>query len=183
MPVNWKSFDVTYDDEKVILEWETGNEAKTQQFVVERMSQGQNFVSVGAVPASGSSLEVNKYKLADVEPESGIVYYRVKQVDMDGTFSYSEVKVVTIQDKSELSFNLYPNPANTSSNLIVELTDGSKQTVDLILYNSQGNECYRHRINNGKNSVQLPSGIVPGLYHAVVKTDNQTFNQSLVISE
>jgi len=73
-----------------MLQWTTGFESNSQLFLVEKSKDGLNFKEVGNIPGAGESEDIKTYKFLDFETNKDIAYYRLKQVDFDGTFSYSE---------------------------------------------------------------------------------------------
>ena len=91
------------------LSWITGSEENTDYFVVERSLDGVHFESLDSTDAAGWSTDILSYELIDKHPYQQ-TYYRLKNVDFDGQYSYSKIEVVLIDGSAELSFNVYPNP-------------------------------------------------------------------------
>lgn len=110
LPVELLAFEarvVTLDG--VELTWSTGSELNNAFFAVERSRDGRSFEEIATVIGEGSTLVRNDYALVDQAPLTGTSYYRLKQVDTDGTFTYSEVRAVTLGSTEVLE--VYPNPA------------------------------------------------------------------------
>ena len=107
LPLNLLSFKAGYDAGAVKAAWITTNEVNTLNFVVERSSNGTNFITVGSVVARNTAGS-NSYTFSDVNPLQGISYYRLKMVDKDGLYKYSKVAVVNSKQMGTLS--IYPNP-------------------------------------------------------------------------
>ncbi|HTN19026.1 MAG TPA: pectinesterase family protein [Pelobium sp.] len=91
----------------VQLDWATTNEINTLKFEVERSIDGKNFQSIGTV-ISKNVAGVHNYNFSDENPSAGIAYYRLKQIDLNGTFTYSEPQA--INNEEGLVFTIYPNP-------------------------------------------------------------------------
>lgn len=109
LPLNWLSFNVWEDKGKVKLSWTTTNEINASHFEIERSRDGFDFIQINELSANNISDEINEYHFTDTSPYESINYYRVKQIDFDGNFEYSELKFVSLK---ELVWNVevYPNP-------------------------------------------------------------------------
>lgn len=107
LPVELISFTGKEIGEGNLLEWITASEINTQEFIIEKSTNGLDFKEIGSVVAVGNSFEQNKYFFIDVKKTS-INYYRLKMVDFDGSFEYSNVLVISNGGySSELGFELY----------------------------------------------------------------------------
>lgn len=106
-PVEWLGFEARTVGEQVNLQWKTATEVNSHYFGVERSPDQQAWEEVGRVAAAGHSQEVQQYDFRDEPPRTGQWYYRLRQVDLDGSFSYSSQVAVNL---SGLSFSAYPNP-------------------------------------------------------------------------
>lgn len=107
LPVKLTSFNGKLETDEVKLNWSTATETNNDYFEVERSLDGKSFTKIGFVKGAGNSVNVQKYVYIDISADNEVLYYRLKQVDYDGTFSYSNIVVVK-QNKS--SVKLYPNP-------------------------------------------------------------------------
>ncbi|MBN8701902.1 MAG: T9SS type A sorting domain-containing protein [Bacteroidetes bacterium] len=101
----------------VNVSWETASEKNNSHFVVEKTKDGEHFSVVGVVEASGNSSSKINYSTIDSLPYLGISYYRLKQVDYDGKYSYSNLVAVDID---YAGIYVYPNPATNSLNIKLE---------------------------------------------------------------
>ena len=110
LPVALSKFTATAQGNTVHLHWETTGERNSDKFIVERSSDGQQFVAIGQRKAQGNTEQSTSYDLRDQNPPSGTSYYRLQQVDLDGTTSYSTIRAITI-DLPAITISLYPNPA------------------------------------------------------------------------
>lgn len=127
LPLNLLTFKGTLQNNATLLEWQTGNEINTSKFVVERSTDGQNFQPIGTVMAAGNSSTNNKYSFIDYDvsrQSSSIVYYRLKMVDNDGAYTYSDIVTITLQYMTSRA-TLFPNPASHEVTVsIIAVVDG-----------------------------------------------------------
>jgi Peptidase family M28/Secretion system C-terminal sorting domain len=142
VPVELIAFYASVRNSEVELLWSTATELNNMGFEIERSIDGQdNFVTVGFVEGKGSSTEINYYSFTDHPQVSGVnqLYYRLKQVDFDGTFSYSDV--VNVSYDVPTGFVLtqnFPNPFNPSTRINYFVPQES--FVSIIVYDFLGRE-------------------------------------------
>ena len=121
VPVELLAFTASVKNSDVELLWSTASELNNMGFEIERSIDGpDNFVTIGFVEGKGSSTEINYYSFTDHPQVSGVnqLYYRLKQVDFDGTFSYSDVANVSYDVPAEFVLGQnYPNPFNPSTRI------------------------------------------------------------------
>lgn len=139
IPVELTSFTASGSGSDVILNWSTATELNNYGFEIQRSVSASEFMTVGFVAGSGTTTETKNYRFVDANLVSGSYSYRLKQVDFDGTFSYSnEVSAdVSAPMQFELAQN-YPNPFNPGTNIKFTLPQSSE--VTLKVYNALGQE-------------------------------------------
>jgi hypothetical protein len=142
VPVELENFTAFTSNDNVTLEWITASELNNNGFEIERSLNDQaNFVTIGFVEGHGTSTETNNYTYTDRLDLTGIVsvYYRLKQIDYDGSFTYSKtVKAdANVPNGFVLSQN-YPNPFNPSTKISYSVA--SEQFVTIKIYDFIGNE-------------------------------------------
>ena len=111
LPVTWLDFTARAQDKNSLLEWSTASETNTDKFIAERSEDGNTFYAFGIVPAAGNSNSTKSYKITDDEPFPDITYYRIRQTDYDGAFSYSVIRTVR-HDESYKGPVIFPSPAS-----------------------------------------------------------------------
>lgn len=114
MPLQLLSFDAMLSErpaKQVKLNWRTANEMNTAGFDIERSDDGRTFKKIGYKQSVNTQSE-NHYSFNDNAPLEGTSFYRLKQVDKDGSFTYS--KLATISNRSALQLSVYPNPATNT---------------------------------------------------------------------
>ena len=119
------------------LQWKTEHEENTVAFFVERSTDANNFIMVGAVPAANSPGN-HRYNFTDpgiTSLGSGFIYYRLKQTDIDGKYTYSNVVTLPI-DNSKITVRLFPNPVTNEINLAI--TSSQQQKLQWRLLDNTG---------------------------------------------
>ena len=120
LPVTYISFDAGLKEEQVKLNWTTASEIQNDFFTIERSADGLSFEEIGKISGAGTSLQMHSYTFIDAHPNSGINYYRLKQTDFNGDYTYSIIKPITILNQSDISLKVFPNPANTSKQVTIK---------------------------------------------------------------
>jgi hypothetical protein len=131
VPVELISFTASVVDEHVNLNWSTASETNNYGFEVERKTAGQEFSKIGFVGGYGTITESKSYNYVDNTVSSGSYTYRLKQVDFDGTFEYSNEVEVDL-DLAPSAYSLaqnYPNPFNPNTKIDFSLASDSKVTL------------------------------------------------------
>lgn len=139
LPVEWLSFTGRFQGSVVGLNWATGTEENNSHFVVERTHDGAHWETIGQVTGAGFTVQVSRYQFIDENPYGDVNYYRIKQVDFDGSYEYSDVVMVhSMVEQAGFDISVYPNPAkdyvqlNTkggSTNGVIQLLDISGKTI------------------------------------------------------
>lgn len=173
LPVTLVSFTGHYQSGLgVQLQWTTSSEYNSNYFAVERSSDGVQFQNIGEVPAQGNSQTTHSYGFTDasVLKHAGTTfYYRLREVDLDGKSTYSQVIAVQIPGFNELV--LWPNPNNGSFNLQLPVSDN--QPVELRIVNSSGAVVQRLKTSDAYVQLQLPNA-ASGLYFVQVRYPDGT---------
>lgn len=146
IPVELTSFTASAINKNVELNWSTATETNNQGFEIERFQNYniaglQNWEKIGFVPGSGTTTEIRTYSSTDENLSAGKYSYRLKQIDFDGSFNYSNEIEVEIVENIPTVFSLkqnYPNPFNPSSTIRFDIPTGSY--VVLKVYDILGKE-------------------------------------------
>lgn len=133
LPVELVEFSAVKNSKKVDLNWVTASEINNSHFEIERSKDGINFEKFKSVKAHGDGNSSNKqiYNAIDENPYSGLSYYRLKQIDKDKSYSYSQIQLIEYSDKGIL---IYPNPSNGTIHIKTE----NQSKLSFIIYNSAG---------------------------------------------
>jgi len=150
-------------DKKNILEWATASEFNSDRFEMQRSGDGQNFTTIGNVAASGTTTKTKEYSYTDEQAPEKMNYYRLMQVDKDGSFKYSAIVSIN-NGTASLYVETYPNPV--VDDLLVHVISRDKGPVSVRILNQQGQlitsmELQKHTDEaDGRIKVkQIPSGI------------------------
>jgi hypothetical protein len=103
-------FSVDLRNNQTELSWVTDQESNSSHFEIERSADGTNWTKIASIAAKGNSSVQSKYAFTYKTPVSGINYYRLKMVDMDNSFDFSEIK--TVRAAFTANVKVYPNPAS-----------------------------------------------------------------------
>jgi len=144
IPVEMLTFSASVKSSTVELNWSTASEINNRMFEVQRAdgNAGQNsmnWITIGYVEGKGTTTERSDYSFTDKTPVNGVSYYRLKQIDFDGTFKILNAEMVEFSFVKEYSLEQnYPNPFNPSTVINYSIpVDGN---VELIVYNILGSE-------------------------------------------
>ena len=164
LPVELAEFTATAHGHAVQLKWSTASEKNSQAFEVERSLNGSSFERIGTVAAAGNSSSARAYELLDNQvpktpsPQAPI-YYRLKQLDLDGTFSYSPVRSVRLSEAAE-GLALFPNPTTARATLT-----GAQPGTTVTVLDALGRTVLTVPADaTGTAALTLPAGLATGVY-------------------
>ncbi|MBF9141600.1 RCC1 domain-containing protein [Hymenobacter properus] len=161
LPVELLSFTAEKRGTTVALAWATASEKNSDRFEVERSRDGRIFERIGQVAAAGSSVSIHRYDFLDRQypGETNQLYYRLRQVDLDGTFSYSPMRTVTVGGPATLA--LFPNPTHGGAATLTGAVPGTTVRV----YDALGREVLAAMADaSGTAALALPVGLPAGVY-------------------
>jgi len=129
LPVELVYFKGSKDDGGVLLNWRTASEKNNAYFQIEHSNDGIHFQSLGRIDGAGNSAAIRNYAFRDLNPFGADNYYRLKQVDFDGKFAYSNI--VQIKVARSIDVELYPNPTTGYVKLKGNLEAGTARLTDI----------------------------------------------------
>jgi len=181
LPVELISFNTTLINNEVKLEWETGSEINNDRFEVERSKDGINWELLTTVIGAGNSNTKLRYNIYDIMPYLGTSYYRLKQIDFDGSFSYSKTEV--INNIKTLPVTIYPNPNRGKFKL--EINDMLSDDILIIVNDGLGREIYSKVIIKEYDGsiilIDLMRKISTGVYYVTGSNSKELFNKTIFI--
>ena len=163
-----------------ILDWSTSAEYNSAYFVVEKSLDNVNFEAIGTVPAAGTSLTELTYSLVDPNPVNGANYYRLKMVDLDGSFVESSVVVINVSWKLDIS-KIIPNP--TKGNIDVIFTSDTEGRLVYRMYSMTGQLVKVKEVGatRGINTIHVDlSDVAEGVYHFSIESGNAKVNKRVI---
>lgn len=181
LPVQLTSFTGRYSSGKAQLDWQTSQELNSDRFELFRSTDGLDFVKVASIKSAGNSNSIKNYSHQDnISGNSGNnVYYRLKQIDIDGKSTFSSVVKLSLGSKT--TFDIFPNPF--TSNFTVSFGAAKTSIANLRIQNSAGNLVYSKTISvtKGNNSILLNSlpTLGSGVYYVTIYNEELNFNGKL----
>lgn len=154
LPIELLNFTAEAKNDRVDLQWSTSSETNNSYFTVERSQDARTFEPIQIVPGAGNSSSERYYLSSDFEPLPGISYYRLRQTDFDGKFTFSEPVAVRYSNTVK-SLTLVPNPANDRVQVIFE--SGMEVGGTLRVFSLEGKlmEQRQLQMRRGTNSLDL----------------------------
>ncbi|MCU0432714.1 MAG: hypothetical protein MUC87_04605 [Bacteroidia bacterium] len=163
LPVEFTSFTADLYQNRPLLRWETASETNNARFEIERSADGEIFARIGTVAGAGTTSQPQQYSYFDAAAPEGIVYYRLKQVDFNGDYEYSIIRVVTVPP-SEMPLLLL----NVQGNQLSYSLQGCETADVLEVWNASGQLIERVAQPALWGSVSLPQN---GLYLIRVRSE------------
>ncbi|MDO7852978.1 T9SS type A sorting domain-containing protein [Hymenobacter convexus] len=165
LPVELVRFTAEPQQADALLKWATASEKNNDRFEVEASADGRTFRRIGHVAGHGSTTQAHEYQFTDpaiVRYGTSLVYYRLRQVDLDGTFAYSLVRTVAVRGLAGLA--LFPNPTTQAATLT-----GAKPGAAVTVFDAVGRLVLAIPADAaGTAQLALPDGFATGVY--VVRT-------------
>ncbi len=181
LPIELIDFDAKPDGNNVDLFWTTASESNSDYFRVQRSPDGTDFTDLDQQNAAGNSSIIIKYTAVDYNPYKEISYYRLKQVDNDGKFKYSNPVSVNFQNEKTIS--VYPNPA--SGTFYVCIFGMSGQKISILVRNGNGQEYYARIVTvmEDREVIEIDplNKLAAGVYFVEAVSDNKRYEKKIVI--
>jgi len=181
LPIELANFDVTCDDEGVQLNWVTLSEINNDYFTIERSIDGINFEPIGTVNGAGNISYSKNYSWVEENPLSVVAYYRLKQTDFNGEYSYS--KTVATECESNNTINVYPNPTNGI--FTFDYFTNETESLTMVIHNMAGKLILKKTYSdfpegNSSTSVNI-DGLSDGIYYVKFTTSSKQFIHKLSV--
>jgi len=169
LSLNLLSFTGTLVNHNAELQWQTANELNTDHFEIDKSSDGVHFDSLTTVKAIGTGN--NNYTTFDAYPQIGDNYYRLKSVNNDGSFTYSNIVLIQVGSNGSTTFVIYPNP--TSKQLVVEYNNASDNSI-INIVNLTGQSVLSIPTNGQTKTTIDLSNLADGTYMIQYNSDTET---------
>jgi hypothetical protein len=175
LPVEWAVFDAEYQGGVVLLHWETVAETQNAGFHVERSTNAMHYTSIGWQAAGENGA---RYQFADVAPPQGTVYYRLRQVDVDGQYAFSPVRAV--EAAAINGMRLFPVPAKGF--VQVNVPNEAKEEWPWQVLNAAGATLLSGLVPEGEMSFRIGlEHLHPGVYTLMIRTGTTTQVRLLLV--
>lgn len=171
LPITLSEFSVKKEKEKSIIKWSTISEINNDYFIVERSDDGENFSEITKVKGAGNSNQILNYNAVDYRPLNGVNYYRLKQVDFDGSYTFSDIKALDFENNNSTTTYYYEN------NIYIHSKESLKN-LQIEIFDIRGRIIYSKQIycENNIEIIDLEDFYDNGMYIAVIK--NEEFQNS-----
>ena len=191
IPVELSSFMANTEKNTVNLFWRTESESNNFGFEIQRSEDNINFSKIVFIHGHGTTSSPHSYKYTDSSLAAGKFYYRLRQIDFDGTSNFSQVTEVTIYNPSKLMLHQnFPNPFNPTTNIQFTIPNAGSVTIDI--YNFTGNlvrnllNCYKPTGNfsivwDGKNNDG--ARVSSGLYFCRMAVNEITITKKMMLTK
>lgn len=171
LPITLKSFNGAVNNNSVNLNWESALEQNLDKYIVEKSTDGVNWQTLTTVKATGSS-NASEYNTVD-NNTAQVNYYRLKQVETSGNFTYSQIIRIRKEENEKLALKMYPNPV--ISNATINIISESKLAAHIKIYNQFGMQLQhmQRSLIAGSNNIPVQglSSLPAGIYIIVVEDD------------
>ena len=185
LPVELLSFKGKSNKNQIKLTWLTASELNNEKFEIEERQDGREFQKIGEVKGNGTTLEQQEYSFEVKNPRSGISYYRLKQIDFDGQFKYSEVISVNFRGDNGDVGEFYPNPSKSGMvNLDYSAQNDDEITVFVIDMTGKLVVNLIQQVTNGDNNLSFDfSDLNTGIYIVKIGDEANPTHRKLIIEK
>lgn len=173
LPIRLISFAVECFDGSARIRWATAQEENSSRFDVEKSKDGRQWHTIGHLAAAGNSNDERNYRYTDSSAGSGTAFYRVVELDLDGSSTYSIVAAASCGVTADDAFKIYPNPVKDL--LWISLNGPGPSDVKIEIYGAGGARLHSQmtKLSGGNNMVSVDmENMVPGLYFIQLTWDN-----------
>jgi hypothetical protein len=184
-PVKLTSFTVTAKGNDALLNWTTASETNNKGFEIERSANGRTFEKINFVNGAGNSSKVINYNLVDKNvwlPGVSEVYYRLKQVDFDGKYAYSQVVRVNKNVKEANALSVFPNPYSNDYSISFTAINEGSATVEMMDLQGKVVAVKNAAVVNGVNTISMneASTVRAGIYFVRININGEMQTLKLV---
>jgi hypothetical protein len=185
LPVELVSFAAICEDNNTVsVNWTTASEHNSDYYKVEKSRDGLNWNTLATEAAAGNSTQLINYSVSDASDISGTVYYRLSQVDVDGTMKVYDIVSTICSSEKELALIAYPNPSNGQFTLKIENAAGGMYALEITDIQGKAIEQQNIVLETGTTVVKMnPVGLQPGVYVLQFFQDGQSIQQQKIVIE
>ena len=169
VPVELMQFDVVVEESQNILRWATASELNNHYFDIEKSMNGLDFMSIGSIFGKGTTQTISKYSFTDYDigPQQMSYFYRLMQVDYDGTYSYSPIVVANRKIRTNTHLSANPNPISNEWSL--NLSNGFNGDLLVEIFTQEGINIFREMCQFEEGILILENFDLPdGIFYAKV---------------
>jgi hypothetical protein len=183
LPIELLTFEALPNENRVNLSWTTASEINSDYYVIERSKDMSYWTNITTQAGAGNSSILLKYSDVDLRPLSGISYYRLKQVDVDGTYIYSEA--IAVNRAGEKEVIIYPNPTSYGDGIInLAFNKYENEDLTITIYDAAGRVTYTEMIlADERSNLQtiFLNNFAKGLYNVQLMYGENLILEKLII--
>ncbi len=184
LPVELLYFSAKLKEKTVLLNWSTASEINNAYFEVQRSRNNEVFETIDIVNGAGNSTSVNSYTAADESPYEGVSYYRLRQVDYDGKFDFSQVVPVEVGGGKKFHF-IFASTAELPGKVTIGYESNSIDPIEIKIANTLGNQILETVVfpdeGFNKNDIHLPE-LAEGIYFISLASNGRILTKRFFIN-
>lgn len=187
LPVELVWFKGFAENGSVKLQWETASERDNHYFEIQRSYDAKEFEAIGSVAGHGTTVVAQEYSYFDDAPGTGTVYYRLKQVDYNGRYEYSEIAVVNMKSLQDAAMKivLYPNPNQSNQVSLRLLSRFDSGTAKVTIHDLYGKtfvntDLIVSDLQSG-TALSLPTTMKTGVYMVTIQVGAMVTQEKLIV--
>jgi len=162
------------------LKWHTASETNNSGFEIEHSLDSRTWTTIGFEKGKGTSYELNEYQFTHTQPIPGTNYYRLKQIDFDGAFEYSEIVSVEVSNADwQFALRVSPNPVQNGE-LTLYIPETGSESATLQIFDSIGRLVKTESLFSNEANINV-NDLSPGVYMFSVHVGRQSFRQKVVV--
>lgn len=180
LPIQLLIFTAKPDNKQVELKWATATELNNDYFTVERSIDGISFTPIAVVQGAGNSNIQLNYQTTDIEPLNGVSYYRLKQTDYNGNYTYSQIVPVVFNESTPQLINSFIN-ANGHLELWLGYNADASATTSVFDAHGRVLATFSSNITNGINKLSYAVNLPAAIYFTRIQVGNYIFSSPIVV--
>jgi hypothetical protein len=173
LPVELLTFTGEKKNETTILSWATATEINNKKFIIERSSDLSDWKAIGEIAGAGNSVSMIAYSFTDYSPSDGKAYYRLRQIDINGAFAYSNVVAVQTEEQS---VSIAPNPFDD----ILTIKSNIEGDMDISIHDVLGRLQYRVNQKSENGTLRIQPDLPGGAYVITIQAGAFVERQKLI---
>ncbi|MCB9360012.1 MAG: choice-of-anchor J domain-containing protein [Flavobacteriales bacterium] len=186
LPITLSKFEVICNNGLTELEWTTSSETNNDYFIIQRSENGKNFEDIDIVNGAGNSaIELNYSLVDDASLNNDISYYRLKQVDFNGKFAYSNIVASSCYDVNSSAATIYPNPAQNYFTFTYTNSNKFRSNLHVFITNTIGEIVLQKSFSSApylKENINIES-LNNGIYHVMFTSSSTQEIHKLIINK
>lgn len=177
LPIELISFNGKIENADIYFHWQTATETQNSHFQIQHSTNGKEWSNIGKVEGAGTTTESQEYTFTHRTPSPGVNYYRLKQVDFDGSFSFSKtISIFFGNEKGNMPLSIFPNPIKDE----IYLENKTEDILHVELFDMSGKHLYHIEIN-GSEKTNIPVGdLESGVYFLKINNGQQVYVERVV---